>query len=89
MTMGQCSGSDAVFFTSTDAGTDRWKRKTKGMMHLHTVPGERGKAVVTDHFLLVIYGPLAVEPFKKLTVQRCFLFLFMEYISTSNLGQGL
>lgn len=55
-------------------------------MHLRTVPEEPGKAVVPDHFLLLIHGPLAVEPFKKLTVQRCFLFLFVEHISTSNLG---
>ena len=58
-------------------------------MHLRTVPGEPGKAAVTVHFLLVIHGLLAVEPFKKLALQRCFLFFFMELISASNLRQGL
>lgn len=52
------------------------KIKTKDMMNLLTVPREPGKSVVTDHFLLVTHRPLAAEPFKKLTVQRCFLFLW-------------
>lgn len=52
------------------------KRKTKGMMHLRTVPGESGKAVVADHFLLVIHGPLAVEPFKKHSAEVLSVLVF-------------
>lgn len=45
-------------------------------MHLRTVPGESGKAVVADHFLLVIHGPLAVEPFKKHSAEVLSLLVF-------------
>lgn len=56
------------------------------MMHLCTVPGEQEKAVVTDHFLLVTHGLLAVEPFNKFKEQKSFLILFMEHVSASSLG---
>lgn len=47
--------------------------------NLLTSPRELGKSVVTDHFFLVTHGPLAAEPFKKLTVQRCTLFLWSTH----------